>query len=227
MKFLPLVILIWAMALSSTGAQTSLNQDQKPAVPNPDQSQGVSSPSQSQPALTQDEKWIEQVDGSFSIPSFTSNLEPNLGFGGDINVGYRLDRTFCLFIGTGYYQYNILPAQTGTSAVLAYIPLVAILRVTLGDGPFHPYIFGDAGIALNTYVQNSVPGSLAPKIDEAEMDFYLAPGLGILYRFASDMAFFLQSRVDVDFTSPKGLGVPLADPSVFIPLQAGISFFAL
>ena len=76
MKFLPLVILIWAMALSSTGAQTALNQDQKPAVPNPDQSQGVSSPSQSQPALTQDEKWIEQVDGSFSIPSFTIYIAP-------------------------------------------------------------------------------------------------------------------------------------------------------
>jgi hypothetical protein len=227
LKFLPAVILTWILAVSTVRAQNNLNPNQNPSDLNPNQNQSVSSPNQRQPNLTQDQRWVEQVDGSFSIPSSTSNLDPDLGFGGDINIGYRFDRTLGLFIGTGYYQYNLPPAPGATSAVLAYIPLVGILRLTFGDGPFHPYVFGGAGIALNTYIQNNAPGSPTPKIDEAELDFYLAPGLGILYRFSSDMAVFLQSRVDLDFTSSKGLGIPLPDPSVFIPLQAGISFFAL
>ncbi len=154
-------------------------------------------------------------------------MNPALGLGGDISIGYRLDRTFCLLIDTGYYQYSINPGPDTAKALLAYIPLVGILRITFGDGLFRPYVFGGAGVALNTYVQNSAPGSPSSKIDEAEMDFYLAPGVGMLYRLSGDMAVFLQSRVDIDFTSSRGLGIPLPNPSVFIPLQAGISFFPL
>ncbi len=218
MKLLIIVIFLWTLNFSTVRGQNDLDS-------NP--SQSVSGPDQSQSSLPQDKRWVEQIDGSFSIPSFTGNLEPNLGFGGDINIGYRLDRTICFFIGTGYYQYNIPPSTGATSAILAYIPLVGILRLTFGDGLFRPYVFGGAGIALNTYIQNSPPGSLAPKISEAEADFYLAPGMGILYRFSSDMAIFLQSRVDLDFTSPKGLGIPLGNPSIFIPLELGLSFLAL
>ena len=177
--------------------------------------------------MTPDQRWVEQIDGSFSIPSFNGAVNPSLGLGGDINIGYRLDRTLCVFIGSGYYQYNIPFAPGTTNALLAYIPLVAILRLTLGDGDIRPYVFGGAGIALNTYSQNNAPGNPVPKINEAEIDFYLAPGLGVLYRFSSDMSVFLQTRVDIDFTSPTGLGISLPNPSVFIPLQAGISFFAL
>ncbi len=226
--------MIFLSVLAASTVQAQNNPTQTPTysiqdqnAPSSPQSQSVSSPNPDQPALTQDQKWVEQVDGSFSIPSFSSMVNPALGLGGDINIGYRLDRTFCVFIGTGYYQYNIAPSSGATNALLAYIPLVAILRVTFGDGLFRPYVFGGAGVALNTYVQNNAPGDPTAKIDEAEMDFYLAPGAGVLYRFSGDMAVFLQSRVDIDFTSPKGLGIPLPNPSVFIPLQAGISFFAL
>jgi hypothetical protein len=218
MRLSAFLTLCWFPAASLVWAQD---------IPPNNQNQSVSSPSQHQPDLTPDQKWVEQIDGSFSIPSFTSAVNPALGLGGDINIGYRLDRTLCFLIGTGYYQYNIPPAPGATNALLAYIPLVGILRLTFGDGNFRPYVFGGAGIALNTYTQNNAPGSPIPKINEAEADFYLAPGLGFIYRFSSDMAVFLQSRVDLDFTSPKGLGIPLADPSIFIPLQAGISFFAL
>jgi hypothetical protein len=237
MKFLAAAaIFFWVLALSPLWAQNGLDADQNTAGLNPDQSQGVSAPGQSrgvpgpnqnQPSLTKDQRWVEQIDGSFSIPSFSGTVNPSLGLGGDINIGYRFDRTFCLFLGTGYYQYNVPLAPGAANALLAYIPLVAILRLTFGDGDIRPYVFGGAGIALNTYTQNNAPGSPVPKINEAETDFYLAPGLGIIYRFSSDMALFLQSRVDIDFTSPHGLGITLDSPSVFIPLQAGISFLAL
>ena len=227
MKFLSVMIFMWVFALSSVQAQNNPNPNQGLSVSSSNQNQGTSTSVQSQPTLTRDQRWVEQIDGSFSIPTLRTTVNPALGLGGDINIGYRLDRTFCLLIGTGYYQYNIPSAPGAANALLAYIPLVGMLRVTFGDGLFRPYVFGGAGIALNTYTQNNVPGSTASKVDEAEMDFYLAPGLGVLYRLAGDMAVFLQSRVDIDFTSPKGLGILLPNPSVFIPLQAGISFFAL
>src|ERR1035438_2765458 len=176
-----------------------------------------------QTGLNPEQRWVEQIDGSFSLPFFHAMPEPNLGYGGDINIGYRFDKTLGLFIGTGYYQYDIPSSQAGVVGLLAYIPLVGILRLTFGDGAFHPYIFGGAGIALNTFTPNNPPGNAAPKVSRTETDFYLAPGLGILYRFSSDMALFLQSRVDVDFTSTHGLGIPLENPSIFIPIQGGIS----
>lgn len=185
------------------------------------------SPGWAQKVLKPDQRWVEQIDGSFSIPYFEALQKPNPGFGGDINIGYRFDRSLALFIGSGYYQYNIAPAPPATSAQLAYIPLVGVLRLTFGGGPFRPYVFAGAGIAINTYSQVNAPGNTTSKITAAETDLYLAPGLGIFYRFSEDMGVFLQSRVDIDFTSPNGLGVPLANPSVFIPLQAGISFFAI
>ena len=180
-----------------------------------------------QQPLADDQRWVEQVDVSIALPSFRTPVAPDPGPGGDINLGYRFDRTWAIFFGTGYYQYNIPPSSPATSALLAYIPLVLILRTTLGDGPIRPYLFGGAGFALNTYSQINGPGDPIREVDRAETDLYLAPGVGVLYRFSSDMAVFLQTRIDIDFTSQNNLGIPLGNPSVFIPIQAGISFFTL
>jgi hypothetical protein len=227
MKLLTAMILFWALTSSTLWARNGLDSDQSQGVSSPNPSQSVLNPGQNPGDLSPNQKWVEQIDGSFAIPSFTAAVEPNPGLGGDINIGYRFDKTWAVFIGTGYYQYSLSSGTPGSSAFLSYIPLVGILRMAFGDGPFRPYVFGGAGIALNSYVQNNAPGSPVLKISNAETDFYLAPGLGVLYRFSSDMAFFLQARIDLDYTSQKGLGVFLDNPSVFIPIQAGISFSAL
>ncbi len=200
MKSLTFMILGWVLSLSTAWAQEEL------------------SPSQ---------KWVEQVDGSFAVPSFMATVEPNPGLGGDINIGYRFDKTLSLLIGSGYYQYNLTTGPPATGAQLSYIPLVGILRLNLGSGPFHPYAFWGTGIAINTFTRINPQGSPISKISAAETDFYLAPGLGIIYAISGYMAVFLQSRIDLDFTSRNGLGIPLSNPSIFIPLQAGISFFVL
>ncbi len=171
------------------------------------------------------QKWVEQIDGSFAIPYFAATQRQNPGLGGDINIGYRFDNTLALFIGSGYYQYNLLTAPPAVSAQLSYIPVVGIVRLAFGEGPFRPYVFAGAGIAVNTYTQVNAPGNTTSKIAAAETNFYLAPGLGVLCFFSGDIGVFLQSRVDIDFTNPNDLGIPLANPSVFIPLQAGISLF--
>jgi hypothetical protein len=181
--------------------------------------------SQAQPESNR--RWVEQIDGSFSIPSSAAEGLADPGLGGDINIGYRFDPTFSFFIGTGYYQYGIAPSPGGQNAQLSYIPLTGILRFSFGEGPFHPYLVGGLGCVLNTYSQTNPTGSLTQSSSQSQINFYLAPGVGILYGFSNDMAVFLQSRVDLDFTSHNGLGGQLGNPSVFIPLQIGISFFAI
>jgi hypothetical protein len=169
--------------------------------------------------------WVEQADGGLSFPLSSAPQGSNPGFGGDLNIGYRLDRTLAFFVGTGYYQYDLSASPTAVKDKLAYIPFTGICRITLGDGPIHPYLFGALGIALSTYSQTNPLADT--ETNKAETDFYAAPGLGILFALSSNMAFFLQSRLDLVFTSHNGLGTPLDSPTVFIPLQAGISFFAL
>lgn len=65
MKLLIIVIFLWTLNFSTVRGQNDLDS-------NP--SQSVSGPDQSQSSLPQDKRWVEQIDGSFSIPSFTGNL---------------------------------------------------------------------------------------------------------------------------------------------------------
>jgi hypothetical protein len=200
MKLLTVVILLWGLGVGAVWAQADLKPEQQ---------------------------WIEQIDGSFSLPSISTIEVSNPGYGGDINIGYRFDRTWALFFGTGYYQYGILTLGNATGAQLNYIPLTLFLRMTLCEGPFHPFIFVGGGAVINTYSQTFPAESAIQKSDQAEIDPYLAPGIGLLYRVESDLAVFMQTRIDLDFTSPNGLGIPMEHPSIFIPIQAGISFFAI
>lgn len=178
-----------------------------------------------QSGLKPDQMWVEQADGGRSIPLSSDPQDSNPGFGGDLNIGYRLDRTLAFFVGTGYYQYDLPASPAAAKGKLAYVPFTGICRLTWGDGPLRPYLFGALGIALSTYSQANLLEDT--ETNKAETDFYAAPGLGVLFALSSNMAFFLQSRVDLVFTSHNGLGIPLDSPTVFIPLQAGISFFAL
>jgi hypothetical protein len=187
----------------------------------------LASPAWSQNQSNSSSRWIEQIDGSFSIPFSNAEGLADPGLGGDINIGYRFDSVFSFLVGTGYYQYGIAPSLGGQNAQLSYIPLTGILRFTFGEGFFRPYLVEGFGCALNTYTQNNPPGSLTARSSQSQINFYLAPGLGVLYVFSSDMAAFVQMRVDLDFTSHNGLDGELGDPSVFIPLQIGISFLAV
>jgi hypothetical protein len=200
MKALLAVLFCWGFTLSAVWAQADLRPDQQ---------------------------WIEQIDGSFAIPSISTVEVSNPGYGGDINVGYRFDHTWALFFGTGYYQYNILTATDAVSSQLNYIPLTLFFRMTLGEGPFHPFFFGGGGVVINTFTQTFPSGDPVHTVNQTEIDPYLGPGAGVLYKFSSDMAAFVQTRLDVDFTSFHGLGIPMTSPSIFIPVQAGISFFVI
>ncbi len=200
MKLIMAVMFAWGLAGSAVWAQADLKPDQQ---------------------------WIEQIDGSFALPSISTIEVSNPGYGGDINVGYRFNHTWALFFGVGYYQYNIVTLSDAVNSQLNYIPLTLFLRMVLGEGPFHPFIFAGGGAVINTFTQNFPEGDPIRSVNKSEIDPYLGPGAGVLYKFSSDMAVFVQTRIDLDFTSAFGLGIPMAHPSIFIPVQAGISFFLL
>lgn len=172
--------------------------------------------------LKPDQRWTESIDGSFTFPTSTADAQAfAIGLGGDLSVGYRFDRNFSLSAATGYYQYNVQNQPSGSTANLSYVPLLAVARFNLMDGPIHPYVFLGAGIALNSY------SAVSNFPSNKETDLLLTPGLGVLFRLTDIMALFAQGRVDIDFTSANGLGKNVDSPSLFVPIQVGLGFFVL
>ncbi len=166
--------------------------------------------------LPADQRWTETADGSFSLP-FSTNASKALstGFGGDLSVGYRFDRTFTFAVASGYYQYGLSQIGSGAGGNISYVPLMGVFRFNLTHEDIRPYLFLGLGVAINSYSQPS----------NSQTDFLAAPGVGVLFKVADTMALFLQGRVDLDFTPNNGLGGSADSPTIFIPIQAGIGFF--
>jgi hypothetical protein len=170
-----------------------------------------------------DQRWTETADGGLALPLSANAAQAfALGFGGDLSVGYRLDRTFTLAVASGYYQYDLSKPDVGTNGNFSYVPLLGVVRINLTHEAVRPYLFLAAGIALNSY--SVTPGGQASKYSSNQTDFLAAPGLGVLFKVSDSAALFLQGRVDVDFTPVSGLGTT-DSPTIFIPVQAGIGFF--
>jgi hypothetical protein len=196
MKTLLILVTWWALTVTMVFAQSSIESRQK---------------------------WVVQVDGGYSTPVFRDMHKLDPGYGGDISVGYRFDRTFGLFIGTGYYRFNIPFARISTQ--LSCVPVDGILRVTLGKGHLHPFVFLGIGGVINTFTKTDSSVIAGSKTSQTEINFYMAPGLGIMYVFSKNKALFIQTRMDLDFTTYNGFGIPMNSPTIFIPVQIGISFF--
>lgn len=171
---------------------------------------------------TPGQRWIEQADGGFVFPvSPSAGRNYSMGVGGDILVGYRLTRSFSLGVGLGYYDCDERLVG-GMDGEWIYTSLMGVARYSFGTGAVRPYLFLGAGLAFN-YV--SLTPSSGPKItNPEEVDPLLSPGVGILFIVQEGLALFIQSRVDMDFTSSlSGLGSD--NPAFFIPIKMGISVF--
>lgn len=168
--------------------------------------------------ISANQRWTETADGSLSLP-FSTNASKglNLGFGGDLSIGYRLDHTFTLAIASGYYQYDLSKEPTGTNREFSYVPLLGVVRINLTHENIRPYLFLGLGVAINSYSNITYANN--------QTDFMAAPGLGILFKVGDSAALFLQGRVDMDFTPVNGPTGTTDNPTIFIPIQAGIGFF--
>jgi hypothetical protein len=172
--------------------------------------------------LNEKQRWIEQVDGGFVFP-----LSPAVaagysrGVGGDLLVGYRFDRDFSLSADLGYYDCD-QKFEGATGGEWIYVPVLLVARYNFGPGWVRPYVLLGAGAAVNTYTLT--PG-YSGQLSNRQTDLLLSPGGGVLFVVAKDTALYAQARFDLNFTA---VGGPWTDnPSIFMPLKAGISFFVL
>ena len=176
--------------------------------------------------LKENQRWIEQIDGGVVFPASQANAAAyGAGIGGDILVGYRFSRDFSFSGDLGYYDCD----QKNSGALAGewlYTPLMAVARLNFGSAPVRPFLLLGAGIAFNTF--SETPAYSGIKTSERETDLLLSPGAGILVVIGGNAALYLQGRLDFNFTSERASGSPFTDsPSLFIPVKAGLSFFAL
>ncbi len=195
--------LLWAMALSAQGVVLPLWGQE----------------------LGPNQHWIEQVDGGFLFPASSAIAQGyGTGWGGDILIGYRFNRQFSLSGAVGHYDCDQKLAGADAGEWL-YDNFMAVGRFNFGSGWVRPFVTLGAGLALNTYSLTVEPSG--NKVEDKTVDFLLSPGAGVLFVVAGDMALYVQSRLDMDFTPVGGAGSPFVDsPTIFVPVKAGLSFFA-
>lgn len=173
--------------------------------------------------LSENQKWIEQVDGGLVIPASTA-VATNyaVGVGGDLLVGYRFNRDLSLSADLGYYDCDQKMAGAEGGEWI-YIPVLAVLRCNFGPrGWVRPFVSLGAGVAVNSFTLS--PG-YAGKLSKRETDPLLAPGGGVIFIVSHDTALYLQARFDLNFSAPQG---PWTDnPTLFVPIKGGVSFFVL
>jgi hypothetical protein len=170
--------------------------------------------------LDENQRWIEQADGGFVFPVSPAVANGYArGYGGDILVGYRFNRDFSLSADLGYYECD----QTGASSSSGqwiYVPVMGVARYNFGPGWVRPYVLLGAGIAVNTYTLT--PGYNG-KLSNRETDPLLAPGLGVMFIVEHDLALYAQTRLDINFSTAAWTD----NPSLFLPVKGGLSFFVL
>lgn len=173
--------------------------------------------------LSENQKWIEQVDGGFVVPGSTAvATNYSAGVGGDLLVGYRFNHDLSLSADLGYYDCD--QKVTGANGgEWIYVPVLAVLRCNFGPrGWVRPFVSFGAGVAVNSYTLS--PG-YAGKLSKRETDLLLAPGGGVIFIVSRDTALYVQARFDLNFSSPQG---PWSDsPTLFVPIKGGVSFFVL
>ena len=162
-----------------------------------------------QTTLAPDQRWVEQVGGSLSIPTSGDASKTYLvGFGGNLGISYRITPNLTEGIETGYYQFNLKSAPSGSD--FSYVPLMEVTKIIIGGDDLRPYVFFGFGAAFNTLKLSA--------LSTTETDLLLAPGAGVNWRAFPNAALFFQGRLDVNFVSKNISSDGSTNPAVFMPL---------
>lgn len=180
---------------------------------------GTALPCLGQTQLGGQQRWIEQADAGFVFPySKSASADYGAGVGGDLSIGYRFNRDINLSADLGYYNCGL----RGGGGQWSYLPGLLILRFNFGEGWVRPYLILGGGWALNVY---SPPFTPSPgSASQVQVSPMVSPGVGLLFVLFHDLAVYGQVRFDMDYASPGGSWSD--NPTVFMPLKAGLSFFA-
>jgi hypothetical protein len=176
------------------------------------------------------QKWIERVEGTLGIPSSSDAASAlNLGAGGGLSFGYRVNSHLSVSVYSGYYQYSLktVPANY-VGGFFSYVPLELVTNYNIGEGSFRPYLSFGFGAAFNTYnLTNSSNGSTL-QTNVYETSLLLSPAIGFLQVIDPKAALFVEARMDMDFrANGNSVGLNNGTPSIFVPIQAGLTFFVI
>jgi len=155
-----------------------------------------------------------QVNGDTSFPTANLANQVNQGWGGEGSVGFRFPMNLELAVESGYDTYS---AKNGAfSGMWNMVPLVLKLQYDFG-GASAPYLFVAGGFAFNSKTANFFGLNLSNN----ETDFLEEAGVGISIAMASNSAFYVQGKIEVDnTTSAYASDVP----TIVFPVNAGIRF---
>jgi hypothetical protein len=172
--------------------------------------------------LGPNQQWIERVEGTLGVPASSDTSSAlNLGFGGGLAFGYRVAPHFSISIASGYYQYDTKNSSAANNgSFFSYVPLETVFSYNFGDGSFRPYVSFGIGAAFNTYTLSSATYSY-------ETSFFMSPAIGFLQVISPRAALFVEGRMDMDYRANNALGIADGTPSIFIPIQAGLTFFVI
>ena len=171
-----------------------------------------------QTTLGPDQHWVEQIGGSLSIPSSgDASKTYQVGFGGNLGISYRITPNLSEGIETGYYQFNLQSAPSGSD--FSYVPLMEVTKIIIGGGDLKPYVLFGFGAVFNSLKLSG--------ITTTQTDLLMAPGAGVNWKAFPDAALFFQGRLDVNFISKNISSTGSSNPAVFMPLEAGLVFYLL
>jgi hypothetical protein len=176
------------------------------------------------------QKWIERVEGTLGIPASSDATSAlNLGAGGGLAFGYRLNSHLSVSVSTGYYQYGLktVPAKY-VGGFFSYVPLEMVTNYNIGEGTFRPYLSFGIGPAFNTYNLTSSSNGSTLQTNVYETSLLISPAIGFLQVIDPRAAIFVEARMDMDFrANGNSVGLNNGTPSIFVPIQAGLTFFVI
>jgi hypothetical protein len=159
--------------------------------------------------------WVLQAnfDNSFVLGNLSNDVNP--GWGGEYSIGYRFPIDLELSIENGYDAYA---GRTGSfNSTWDVTPLVFKVQYGFGNSFIQPYIFLGAGVAFSGKA-SSPDGSLN---NAGETDFLDEGGFGLDLELTGNSSFFVQSKLETDYTSAHYAGGPTF---LLFPLIAGFRF---
>ncbi len=194
---------------------------------------------------------VLQLEGGIALPisSDMSNYF-DMGFGGEIMVGYAVSPEFTLGVEGGYTamnysltkimtQYLGFPPPAGLTATippLNHIPveLVGQYNINTGDGSVKPYFLLGVGLAMDsiggtvtaTYQGHSGTYTIP---NESWTNLEVDPGFGVAFKAGDSMNIFVQGKLAMDFAPNVASGSTKPEttndsPIMLLPIQAGINF---
>jgi len=230
-----------------------------PPTPLPEAASSSSALIPAAPVSQSDEKLFNiNLSPYVAVPvSGNTAKEYNIGGGVEVYMDLKVDKNLLIGLDFGVQDYSInsdyyiqsyqkltgttLPSGVSITGDFGVFPVMVMGKHFLNQNKVRPYLLWGAGVAFNSASAVVTYNNQSATISGTETSLLMAEGLGLAFE-GDEVEFFLQVRMDMDFTSSNNSdsftlnapGTPsttskgnLSDdsPTLFLPIQAGLRFF--